>query len=86
MVTATVSSKNQIVLPKDILTILGVECGDKLIVYTDESEIRMKPVRGSIVDLVAGSIKIAESKRGVPFEKVMKVVRKKIAKKLANND
>lgn len=85
MTLATVSSKNQIVLPKEILKLLCVESGDKLIVYTEGKEIRLKPVRGSIVDLVAGSVKIAKDKRGVPFKKVMKVTKEKVSKKLVEN-
>lgn len=83
MVTATVSSKSQVVLPKHLLEGLGINRGDRVLIYSDEKEIRMKPLHGSILDVVAGSVKVPESKRGVPFERVLEVTKRKVAKKLA---
>lgn len=83
MVTATVSSKSQVVLPKHFLEGLGISRGDRVIIYSDENEIRMKPLRGSILDLVAGSVKISEKKKGIPFERVLAVTKKRVARKLA---
>ena len=85
MVTATISSKNQIVLPKHMLVSLGIGAGDRLIVSSDDKEIRIKPVRGSVIDLVAGSIKVAENKKGLPFEKVLEETKKRATKKLVKN-
>ena len=85
MVTATISSKSQVVLPKSILMGLGMSRGDKVMIYSDETEIRMKPIRGSVLDMVAGSIKVPASKRGVPFDVVLAKTKKKVAKKLAKN-
>ena len=83
MVTATISSKSQVVLPKHLLESLGVSRGDRVLIYSDEREIRMKPLRGSILDIVAGSVKVSEGKKGVPFERVLEVTKRKVAKKLA---
>lgn len=85
MIAATISSKSQIVLPKHLLIGLGVDRGDKMLIYSDGEELRMKPVRGSIVDLVAGKIKIADDLRGIPFEEVMRVTKERVAKKLAKH-
>lgn len=83
MVTATVSSKSQVVLPKHLLEGLGISKGDRVLIYSDEKEIRMKPLRGSILDTVAGSVKVSESKKGIPFDQVLEVTKRKVAKKLA---
>ena len=82
MIAATISSKSQIVLPTHLLVGLGVSRGDKLLIYSDGEELRMKPVRGSIVDLVAGKVKIADDLKGVPFDDVMRVTKERVAKKL----
>ncbi len=83
MVIATVSSKSQVVLPKHLLEALGVNRGDRVLIYSDENEIRMKPIHGSIVDSVAGKVKIPDRLKGVSFDEVMRVTRKRVAKKLA---
>ena len=86
MTLATISSKNQIVLPNEYLKILRVVSGDKLMVYSEGEEIRLKPIRGSIVDLVAGSIKVPKDKMGIPFEKVLEATKKIVAKHLVENE
>lgn len=83
MITTTISIKNQITLPKFILELLGLQSGEKLLVEAEKGEIKLKPAGKSIVDAVAGSIKIAEDKKGIPFEKVLSVTKQRVAEKLA---
>jgi len=83
MITTTLSIKNQITLPKFILDLLNIESGDKLLVHAEENSISLEPVGKSVVDSLAGSIKIPRDKKGVPFEKALSVTKKKVAQKLA---
>lgn len=84
MIIATLSSKNQITIPKVMLQLLGVESGDKFLVETESEAIKLKPAGKSIVDSLIGSIKIPKSKRGIPFEKVLEETKKIVAKELAS--
>ena len=51
----TISSKNQITIPTKTLESLGF--GRKAIMEAERGVIKITPVRGSIVDEVAGSLK-----------------------------
>jgi bifunctional DNA-binding transcriptional regulator/antitoxin component of YhaV-PrlF toxin-antitoxin module len=83
MITTTLSSKNQITLPKFVLQILGVEKGEKFFVETEDGVIKLKAAGKSVVDSLIGSIKIPKSKRGIPFDKVLEETKRMAAKELA---
>lgn len=83
MKAVTLSTQNQIALPRSFLQILGIESGDKLLVDLGDKEIKVTPVGESVVDSLVGSIKVAKNKRGVPFAKALSATKKKVAKKLA---
>ncbi|MCG2686238.1 AbrB/MazE/SpoVT family DNA-binding domain-containing protein [Candidatus Parcubacteria bacterium] len=84
MITTTLSTKNQVTLPKFILEVLGIKSGDKLLVQIESDEIVVKPMGRSMVDSLVKSIKITKSKRGVPFEEALLLTKKIVAKKLAS--
>jgi antitoxin PrlF len=42
---ATITSKGQITVPREVRRILGVRAGDKLLFENDEGGIRVRPVR-----------------------------------------
>jgi looped-hinge helix DNA binding domain, AbrB family len=42
---ATITSKGQITVPREIRRILGVRSGDKLLFESDGKDIRVRPVR-----------------------------------------
>lgn len=81
----TISSKNQITLPVEILQSLGIGSGEQVLVREEDKEIVLKPIKGSIVNEVAGSLTkyIDPAKQGVPFETIMEETRKLAAKKLS---
>lgn len=85
MKIATISSKRQITLPKDILENLHVDRGSKVVLYPDRNILLIKPLKNSIVEQTAGSLAhlVPPEKRGVPWAKVMKETQKIVAKKLA---
>lgn len=83
----TVSSKNQITLPKKDMEALAIKPSSKLIVEKKGGSLTLVPVRGSIVDELAGCLKpyTDPKKLGVPFEEVMEETKKIVARKLALN-
>jgi antitoxin PrlF len=42
---ATITSKGQITVPREVRRILGVRAGDKLMFENDETGVRVRPVR-----------------------------------------
>lgn len=83
MITATLSAKNQITIPKFILQLLRVESGDKFLVEAEKKAIKLEPIGESVVDSLIGSVKIPESKKGIPFGKALAKTKKMVAKELA---
>lgn len=84
MITAKLSSKNQVTIPSFMLRRLRVESGDRFLVETEDKIIKLKPVGKSIVDSLIGSIKISKNKKGIPFKKVLEETKKMVAKELAS--
>lgn len=84
----TLSSKQQITLPQEILIQLAFEPGSKLLLETDKEKIVLTPIKKSIVDQLGGSLAryVALKKRGVAFEQVLKETKSIVAKKLAQDD
>lgn len=82
---ATISSKRQITLSKNELELINLEKGGKLVKYVKNGKIILEPVKGSIVEEVAGSLSkfVKPSLKGKSFEEIMRVTRKKVARKLA---
>ena len=42
---ATITSKGQITVPREVRRVLGVKAGDRLLFESDEKGIRLRPVR-----------------------------------------
>lgn len=87
MQVATISSKRQITLPKDLLVSFGIKPGAHVILQSQKEGVLVQPLRKSIVEEVAGSLAsyIPSSKRNLPFSKIMEETRKKTAKKLVSS-
>lgn len=83
MIATKLSAKNQITLPKFFLELLNVRSGDKLLLDIEKDEIKIKPLGKSIVSTIAGSINIPKEKKGIPYDKVLEITKKRVAKRLA---
>lgn len=85
MKIATISSKGQITIPKDVQKMMNVTYGSKVMLYPDKDMLMVKPLRKSLVEQTAGSLAhlIPPEKRGIPWSKVIKETQKIVAKKLA---
>lgn len=80
-----ISSKGQITLPRSLLAKFDLALYDKMLIGEDEEKIVLKPLISSIAEELAGSLNkyIHPSKLGVPFDKIMKETKKKVALHLA---
>jgi AbrB family looped-hinge helix DNA binding protein len=79
MKIVTVSSKGQITIPKDILeNILNITYGSKVILDSDKDVLMIKPLKHSLVDQTAGSLKKFVDPRllNIPFVKVREETQK----------
>jgi len=83
----TVSSKQQITIPKEILLALGLKHQGKLILEAQEEALVMRPLRTSIVEQTAGSLtdSVSPLKLEASFSTILKEAKKKTAAKLAKN-
>lgn len=83
MTTAILSSKNQIAIPELVLQLVGLQSGDRVEINALNEAVYIKPLRTSIVESLAGSIKISKGKIGIPFAKVLTETKKIAARELA---
>ena len=80
MIATSITKKGQVTIPKEIREALGLKERDKIIFTIRGSEIRMRPIRGTILDL-RGTVYPKE--RPEEFEKVRMKVKRKRAKNIA---
>lgn len=81
----TLSSKNQITLPIELLASLGITPKGKLLVDTKDNLLVLKPLKTSLIDEVAGSLTnhISSGKLGIPLSVVLNKTKKITARKLS---
>lgn len=81
----TLSSKNQITIPKEAVEQLQLLNTRKLILEYKNKEIVLKPLKISIVEQTAGSLTkyIPKNKLGKSFKTIMEVAKIKAARELA---
>lgn len=85
MKIVTISSKRQITIPNDYLLSLDLEPRARLIMKFENGTLLMKPLKTSIVEQTAGSLKkyVSPSKLKMSFFKILQETKKKTAKRLA---
>lgn len=79
MSLATITSKGQITIPKDIRDKLKLKPSDRVVVTIEDDRAVLKPVHGNILD-IGGSVKISTREKPIDFKKVRAKVRKGVAK------
>lgn len=82
MKIATISSKGQITIPKDILeNILNISYGSKVVLDHDKDFLTIKPLKQSLVNQTAGSLKrfVNSKLLNISFEKVREETQKLVA-------
>ncbi len=87
MKLVTLSSKNQITIPKEMLIKLGSLKGRRLLMELKNNELTLKPLSKSIVEETAGSLSsyVPLNKRGQSFKTIMRETKRKVAEHLAKN-
>lgn len=80
----TISSKNQITLPAQLLRDLGLAPKKKLIVQRQSDAIVMQPLKKSVASELAGSLTkyVPKSKLGKSWKEIMEETKKIAAKEL----
>ncbi|MGB9706585.1 MAG: AbrB/MazE/SpoVT family DNA-binding domain-containing protein [Microgenomates group bacterium] len=73
--TVSISSKRQVTIPAVIYKNLGLEKGQKLIVFTEKNKIVMEPAE-FLIEKLAGSIIIPKRFRGKSLEKIIQEAKK----------
>ncbi|MBU0569980.1 AbrB/MazE/SpoVT family DNA-binding domain-containing protein [Patescibacteria group bacterium] len=82
MKIVTISSKNQITIPKDMLLALDLKAKSKAIVEKKDGVLTFTPIKGSVVEETAGSLRkyVHPSKLGKSVAEIEDAVGKIIAK------
>lgn len=85
MKIATISSKGQLTIPKYVQDMMNITYGSKVMLYPDKDILLIKPLKNSLTQQTAGSLKKYSNpkKLGVPFSKVREETQKIAAKELA---
>lgn len=84
MKLVTISTKNQITIPQDMLVLLGLTSKQKLLIEARESDLILRPLTSSIVDQTAGSLTsyVDSSKLKKSFKTIIKETKRKTVIKL----
>lgn len=83
MKLTTLSTKNQITVPVKILNDLGIEKLQRVSVDVEGGRIVISPLKQSVTDRLAGSVKVSKSKLGKNLSEIMAITRKKTAQNIA---
>lgn len=79
MSLATLTSKGQITIPKDIRDKLELKPSDRVIFTIENDHAVLKPIRGNILD-IGGSVKVSAKVKAADFKKIREKVRRSLAK------
>lgn len=82
MSVATLTSRGQITIPKEVRDSLNLKTSDKVAIFVANNTAILKPIKGDILD-IGGSIKVKNKEKPVDFEKVRREVLGKIARNAA---
>lgn len=80
MPIATLTSKGQMTIPKEVRKALKLSPHEKIIIVVEGNQAVIKPLKGNILD-IGGSIKISDTEKPIDFRKVRENVKKEIAGK-----
>lgn len=72
---ATITSKRQLTIPVKIYKRLGFKSGQKVVVYETDNGLKIEPLL-SLVEKLAGSVKLPKRFKGKSVEEMIKIARK----------
>ncbi len=82
MPIATLTSKGQMTIPKEVRRALNLKPSEKVIIVVEGDQAVIKPLRGNILD-IGGSIRIPGKEKPIDFHKVREEVKKEVARRVA---
>ena len=85
MPIATLTSKGQMTIPKEVRKALNLKPREKVIIVVDGDHAVIKPLKGNILN-IGGSVRMPDKEKPVDFHKVREEVKKRIAKKAATGE
>lgn len=81
MPIATLTSKGQVTIPKEIRKFLNLEPSAKVIISVENSRAVIKPLYGNILD-IGGSVKIPNKRKPTSFHEVRNKTKNVVSKKI----
>ncbi|MBI4990718.1 AbrB/MazE/SpoVT family DNA-binding domain-containing protein [Candidatus Gottesmanbacteria bacterium] len=86
MQIVTISSKNQITLPVNLLRNFGLSPTQKLLVDIEDGHIILRPLKKTIIGETAGSLTpyVAAAKLGRTWVEIIRETKKTVSKRLAH--
>lgn len=66
-----VSSKGQIIIPKEVRERLGVRTGEKLLVLSRDGEILLRKTQGISIEEIAGKIEKQTKQEGIDVDRLV---------------
>jgi len=66
-----VSSKGQIIIPKELRERLGVRTGEKLLVLSRDGEILLRKTQGISIEEIAGKIEKQTKQEGIDVDRLV---------------
>lgn len=87
MQIVTISSKNQITLPVNLLRNFGLSPAKKLLVDVEKGHIVLRPLKKTIIGETAGSLTpyVTAAKLGRTWAEIIRETRKTVSKRLAHS-
>lgn len=82
MPIATLTSKGQMTIPKEVRKALNLKPSEKVIIVVEGDQAVIRPLRGNILD-IGGSIRIPDKEKPMDFHKVRKETKKRVAEGVA---
>jgi len=85
MRVTTISSKQQITIPRELLLALELRPQEKVLMESEGRRLIIQPLRSSIVEQTAGSLTkyVQRAKLGKPLSAVMEETKRKAAREIA---
>jgi len=79
MPIATLTSKGQMTIPKEVRKALNLKPSEKVIIVVEGDQAVIRPLRGNIID-IGGSIRIPDKEKPIDFHKVRESVKREFLK------
>jgi len=80
---ATITSKRQLTLPKEVFDLLELDRARKVFITTEENSLIVKPIKAEVEKLAGSLSYLSQGKKRLSFSKIREETKKRVAKKIA---